>query len=86
MGDGDGSTGGQCGEGTNLSGDPRDVLDLDAIESGRAALRVGDGEGVGRELRQRAVGVVQDSESLITNVGDDGVDLEVVDVLNRGST
>lgn len=41
-----------------------------------------DRECLSRELRQRAVGVVEKLQGLVTRVGDDGSDLEVVDAID----
>jgi hypothetical protein len=68
----------QSGEATLGSSDRGHILGLDTAENGRRTLRVGDVERVGGQLGERASGVVQELDGLITCVGDDGGNVEAV--------
>ena len=68
----------QSGEATLGSSNRGHILGLDTAENGRRTLRVGDVEGVGGQLRERARGVVQELDGLITSVSDDSGNAEAL--------
>lgn len=74
---------GEDGERASCCGRFRRVFDLNSSESRPGTVRVRDVESVGRHSGQRALGIIEDFQSLVASICDSSDDFETLNSINR---
>ena len=79
---GDGSSGGEDGVGSEGGSSFRYVFHLDTGEGRTSALSIGNGKFVGRALGQETAWIIQNLQRLCAGVGNGSRDFEVLDAMD----